>query len=180
MHIAKITSRGEEYFERYGGDDIHEPPPKGFFVEGPSPILQSETTVDANMITWDSLNDPLNPQNWSTKYKWFVTFVCTVITVNVTFASSAPSSATIGIMKELNVSREVSNLITTVFLLGYVFGVNLSQLFPKVLSNHLSSLSFGVQEANLLDANQYSSCRWSFILYFTLDKLSHLTYKHSW
>ena len=30
-------------------------------------------------------------------------------------------------MKEFNVSREVSNLITTVFLLGYVFGVSLSQ-----------------------------------------------------
>ena len=25
MRIAKITSRGEEYFERYGGDDIPDP-----------------------------------------------------------------------------------------------------------------------------------------------------------
>ena len=34
MHIEQITSRGEEHFERYGGDDIHEPPPKEFLVGG--------------------------------------------------------------------------------------------------------------------------------------------------
>lgn len=82
MRIAKITSCGEEHFERHGGDDIHEPPPKEFLVKGPS-LVQSETTVDANMITWDGPNDPSNPQNWSMKYKWLVTVVCTVMTINV-------------------------------------------------------------------------------------------------
>ena len=80
--IAKITSRGEEYIERYGGDDIHEPPAKEFLARGPS-IVQSETTVDANMVTWDGPNDPSNPQNWSIKYKWLVTVVCTIMTMNV-------------------------------------------------------------------------------------------------
>ena len=82
MHIAEITSRGEEHFERYGGDDIHEPPPKELLPGGPS-LVQSETTVDTNMVTWDGPNDPLNPQNWSIKYKWLVTVVCTIMTLNV-------------------------------------------------------------------------------------------------
>ena len=82
MSIEKITSRGEECFERYGGDDIQEPPPKEFLVGGTS-LAKLETTIDANMTTWDSPNDPSNPQNWSIKYKWFITFVCTVITINV-------------------------------------------------------------------------------------------------
>ena len=82
MRIAKIISRGEEYFERYGGDDIHEPPANGFLAGGTN-LLKSESTIDANMITWEGPNDPLNPQNWSSKYKWFVTLVCTVITINV-------------------------------------------------------------------------------------------------
>ena len=82
MRIAKFTSRGEEYFERYGGDDIHEPPPKESLSGGPT-LAQSEATVDANMITWDGPNDPSNPQNWSIKYKWLVTVVCTIMTINV-------------------------------------------------------------------------------------------------
>lgn len=68
--IAQITSRIEEKFERYGGDDIHEPPP-------------IEPTFDPSMVSWDGPDDPKNPQNWSIEYKWFVTIVCTVMTVNV-------------------------------------------------------------------------------------------------
>ena len=82
MRIEKMISRGEEYFERYGGDDIHEPPAKEFLVGGTS-LVQSETSLDTNMVTWDSPNDQSNPQNWSIKYKWFVTVVCTIITINV-------------------------------------------------------------------------------------------------
>ena len=82
MRIAKTTSRGKEYFGRYGGDDIHEPPPKEFLFGGPN-RLQSETTIDGNMVTWDSPNDPSNPQNWPTKYKWFITVICIVITIDV-------------------------------------------------------------------------------------------------
>lgn len=44
------------------------------------------------------------------------------MTVNVTFASSAPTTATIDIMDAFNVSNEIADLVTTVFLLGYVFG----------------------------------------------------------
>lgn len=40
-----------------------------------------------------------------------------------TFASSAPSSATRKIIEEFGIPDEVSYLVTTVFLLGYVFGV---------------------------------------------------------
>jgi hypothetical protein len=75
--------RGEEYSERYDRNDtIHEPPQKEFRVGGPDPT-QSETTLDANMITWDGPNDPSNPQNWSIKYKYFVTAVSVVMTINV-------------------------------------------------------------------------------------------------
>ncbi|KAJ6536435.1 major facilitator superfamily domain-containing protein [Mycena vulgaris] len=72
-------------------------------------------------IYWDS-DDPANPQNWTDRRKWHITLTCIVMTVNVTFASSAPSSATLSIMEAFNVSAEVSYLITSTFLLGYVFG----------------------------------------------------------
>lgn len=60
-------------------DDIHEPLPKKFLVEGPSPV----TTLDINMVTWDGPNDPSNPQNWSTKYKWLATIVPIIMSINV-------------------------------------------------------------------------------------------------
>jgi len=79
--IAEIASRGEEEFERYGGDDIHEPPLKPSMIQ--SAILPSEQMIDVNMVTWDGPNDPTNPQNWTIKYKWLVTLVIIIMTVNV-------------------------------------------------------------------------------------------------
>jgi MFS transporter, DHA1 family, multidrug resistance protein len=75
-----MTSRAEEKFERYGGDDIHEPSPKEPSVNR---SLWKEPTLDGNMVTWNGPEDPTNPQNWSIKYKWLVTAICMVITVNV-------------------------------------------------------------------------------------------------
>jgi hypothetical protein len=79
--IAQIASRGEEEIERYGGDVIHEPPLKPSLMQGA--ILPSEKTIDVNMVTWDGPNDPTNPQNWTIKYKWLVTLVIIIMTVNV-------------------------------------------------------------------------------------------------
>ncbi|KAF8900698.1 MFS polyamine transporter [Gymnopilus junonius] len=118
--IEAITSRGEESLERYGGDDIHEPPSKEEEALGGG--LPPAPTLDANMVTWDGPDDPQNPQNWSIRRKWFITSVTIVMTVNVTFASSAPSSAALKLAKVFDVPAEVGYLITTTFLLGYVFG----------------------------------------------------------
>ena len=77
---AQIISGAEASFERYGGNDVHEPSPKE--VIG-NPSLREEPTLDANMVTWDGPNDPTNPQNWSIRYKWLVTAVCIGMSVNV-------------------------------------------------------------------------------------------------
>ncbi|KAF9556864.1 MFS polyamine transporter [Agrocybe pediades] len=118
--LEEVTSRGEELMERYGGDEPQDPPPKPEMFRGAS--LPPAPTIDANLVTWDGPDDPSNPQNWSTSRKWVITMVAIVMTVNVTFASSAPSSATTRIMAEFGIDREVSYLVTTTFLLGYVFG----------------------------------------------------------
>ncbi|TFK32378.1 MFS polyamine transporter [Crucibulum laeve] len=113
--LEEEISRDEQAFERYGGDDIHEPTPKS---EPSPPTLPTDT----NKVDWDGPDDPSNPQNWSIRYKWIITMVCIIMTVNVTFASSAPSTAALRIKSEFGISSEISYLITTVFLLGYVFG----------------------------------------------------------
>ncbi|KAG5652152.1 hypothetical protein H0H81_006136 [Sphagnurus paluster] len=117
--LEQEIERDELRIEKYGGDDIHEPAPHlpDTTVE-PVP----EETLDSNQASWDGPDDPANPQNWSTRYKWFITLMCAVMTVNVTFASSAPATTASSVAKQFNVPDEVTYLITTVFLLGYTVG----------------------------------------------------------
>jgi hypothetical protein len=42
-----------------------------------------KANVDPNVVTWDGPNDPSNPQNWSTPYRWLLTAACTAMTLNV-------------------------------------------------------------------------------------------------
>ncbi|KAG6853761.1 hypothetical protein C0991_001591 [Blastosporella zonata] len=114
--LDREITRDEHRMEKYGGDDIEDPTER---TAGPS---SATSTVDSNQVAWDGPDDPANPQNWSTKYKWFITVACSVMTVNVTFASSAPTSTTAAIQAQFNVSSEITYLITTTFLLGYTFG----------------------------------------------------------
>lgn len=41
-----------------------------------------EDKVDPNKVQWNE-NDPDNPQMWSVSYKWFVTALCSFLTINV-------------------------------------------------------------------------------------------------
>jgi len=117
--LDREVYRNELRMEKYGGDDINDPPqqlPDGTVDRTP------EDTIDGNQVSWDGPDDPSNPQNWTNGYRWFITVLCSLMTVNVTFASSAPTSATASLAKQFHVSAEITYLMTTVFLLGYVAG----------------------------------------------------------
>ncbi|TFK47416.1 MFS polyamine transporter [Heliocybe sulcata] len=109
--LEEEIARDELRTEKYGGDDPLEPP-----------LSEPVEGDDPNLVGWDGPDDPANPQNWSTSYKWVVTVICSIMTICVTFASSAPTSATLLIARQFDVTTEVANLVTTCFLLGYVFG----------------------------------------------------------
>ncbi|KIK64990.1 hypothetical protein GYMLUDRAFT_160423 [Collybiopsis luxurians FD-317 M1] len=89
----------------------------------PEPVVQE---VPANnepvTVSWDGPEDPANPQNFSESKKWNITGVCCALTVNATFASSAPAITAARLIERFGISREVSDLVTTLFLLGYVTG----------------------------------------------------------
>ncbi|KAH8999675.1 MFS general substrate transporter [Lactarius hatsudake] len=85
------------------------------------PFLPKPNT-DPNLVTWDGLDDPANPQNWSFGFKVWLTAVGNLMTFCCTFASSAPSSSTATIADEFHVGREVGNLILTLFLVGFTVG----------------------------------------------------------
>lgn len=66
--------------------------------------------------------DPDNPYNYSFARKCYITATAISLVMNATFASSAPSGSFQGISDDLNVSVEVTGLVTTLFLLGYCAG----------------------------------------------------------
>jgi hypothetical protein len=58
-----------------------------------TPYARSESSLDAapepRVVTWDD-NDPDNPQNWSYRYKWFITLICGLLTLNVCVSFGKP------------------------------------------------------------------------------------------
>ena len=77
---------------------------------------------DPNQVDWDGPNDPENPQNWSQSKKWRYTALASFLTVNVTFASSAPSTATEVLAQDFRIGLVTATLITSLFLAGYCLG----------------------------------------------------------
>ena len=69
------VAREEKSFETYGGDDPREPET---FRAAAAP-----DRIDPDKVAWDGPDDRTNPQNWSRSYKWFITVICCVMTVNV-------------------------------------------------------------------------------------------------
>ncbi|KIK53038.1 hypothetical protein GYMLUDRAFT_179505 [Collybiopsis luxurians FD-317 M1] len=91
----------------------------------PEPVVQEVVSVPNDepvTVSWDGPDDPQNPQNFSLRSKANITLVVCAATVNVTFASSAPALTVQKLTDRFIISREVSDLVTTLFLLGYVLG----------------------------------------------------------
>ncbi|KAJ3983565.1 MFS polyamine transporter [Lentinula detonsa] len=88
----------------------------------PEPEVHEVPSNEPIVVSWDGPDDPHNPQNFSNSRKWVITAVCCALTVNATFASSAPSIAGVRLIERFNISEEVSELVTVLFLMGYVLG----------------------------------------------------------
>ncbi|GAA5863585.1 hypothetical protein JCM3774_006537 [Rhodotorula dairenensis] len=110
-HRSRSARPSSESSETRGGSD------EGDVAEEGEQVDQK----DPNKVDWEE-DDPHNPQNWSVKYKWLVVILCAQATLVVTFASSAPSSATRQVAQDFNAGTEVAELTTALFLAGYVAG----------------------------------------------------------
>ncbi|KAI0002446.1 MFS polyamine transporter [Russula compacta] len=112
-------SQQEKIAEDGGQRDPNAPVPVAKPSGSPSPTTDDQ--ADPNIVTWDP-DDPTNPRNWSSKYRWFITLLLSVDTLSATYSSSSPSVSAPYIEQTFHLPREVSYLVTTTFLLGYVFG----------------------------------------------------------
>lgn len=72
---------------------------------------------DTGLVTWDGLNDPDNPQNYTSSRKVFITFIWVYSNLATTVASSIWSSGTGAIEAEFHESTIVVTLGVSLFLL---------------------------------------------------------------
>jgi hypothetical protein len=82
-------------------------------------------TEDYKLVTF-KVDDPENPKNWPKWKKWYVTMVVAFTCFVVAFASSVITADIEGPAEEFGVSREVSLVVVTVFVIG--FGVGMSKI----------------------------------------------------
>jgi DHA1 family multidrug resistance protein-like MFS transporter len=43
----------------------------------------SQTEVTREFVAWDGPNDPENPKNWSYAYKWWITIIMCILSLDV-------------------------------------------------------------------------------------------------
>lgn len=91
-----------------------------------------KSNVTGHMEDWKlvtfTIDDPENPKNWSKAYKWYCTMVVAFTCFVVAFASSVITADLEGPMESFGVSREVSLVVVTVFVIG--FGVGKCSIAP--------------------------------------------------
>lgn len=69
----------------------------------------------AFIVKWDR-DDPLNPQNWPVRYKWWVTFQLGMLALAGSLGSSIMTPADSIIANYVGVSSEVSVLDVSLYL----------------------------------------------------------------
>ncbi|KFY58949.1 hypothetical protein V496_05906 [Pseudogymnoascus sp. VKM F-4515 (FW-2607)] len=79
------------------------------------------TIAGSELVDWN-LNDPDNPRNWSSSYKYWVTFQLGMLALAASIGSSITAPAGKEIAKYTNISSEVSVLSISLYILGFAFG----------------------------------------------------------
>ncbi|KAG6818037.1 hypothetical protein H0H87_009192 [Tephrocybe sp. NHM501043] len=94
------------------------------------PQLQDD--VDIYQVTFDP-GDPLNPKNWSTLRRWYLTMASGLLVLNATFASSSPSGIARPLAQEFGMSEIETVLLISLFVAGYCVGSVSSSLIKRVV-----------------------------------------------
>lgn len=89
-------------------------------------IKPVKSNVTGQMEDWKlvtfTIDDPENPKNWSKAFKWYCTMVVAFTCFVVAFCSSVITADLVGPMEAFHVSREVSFVVVSVFVIGFGVG----------------------------------------------------------
>ncbi|GAA5871626.1 hypothetical protein JCM16303_000812 [Sporobolomyces ruberrimus] len=74
------------------------------------------------LVKWDGPDDPDNPQNFSRGKKLFISFQICLMTFSVYLGASLITSSETGLQEEFGISRTLSVLSLSLYILGYGIG----------------------------------------------------------
>jgi hypothetical protein len=80
-----------------------------------------ETEDQIYMVRFDP-GEKANPKNWSVAYRWYITAAGSLLVLNSTFASSAPSGIVAEMTEYFGFGKEVATLTVSLFVAGYCVG----------------------------------------------------------
>ncbi|KAF2709780.1 putative MFS multidrug transporter [Pleomassaria siparia CBS 279.74] len=107
----------------------------------------SPSIKDADLVTWDSPDDPKNPKNWSMGRKWAATLIVSAFTLVSPISSSMISPALPAISKDFGITNTVQAQLTlSIFVLAYAVGPlflgPLSEIYGRVIVLQISNLFY--------------------------------------
>ncbi|TFK26393.1 MFS general substrate transporter [Coprinopsis marcescibilis] len=83
--------------------------------------LGSGTADDPYVVDWD-LNDPEDPYNWPSTFKWIITAQLALCTFTVSFGSSAYAGGIFYTIRDFGISDSVATLGISLYVLGFALG----------------------------------------------------------
>lgn len=92
-------------------------------VDAPGePKLSEKVEQSPYLVRWDGPDDPENPKNWSRLYRWLLTMASSLLVLNASFASSAPTGVLDQLIERFSLSRVIAILTISLFIVGYCVG----------------------------------------------------------
>jgi len=99
----------------------------------------NNTKHDPFLVKWDE-GEQANPQNWSTKYKAWITFQLGMLALAASLGSSIISPAEETIAAYTGVSTEAAVLCVSLYILGFAFGPLLWAPISEIWGRRISML----------------------------------------
>lgn len=117
---------------------------------------------DPDLVDWDGPDDPANPQNWSSRWKWGNIAVLSAITFLVPLGSSFFAPAVPELLQEFDEHNQaLATFVVSVYVLGFAFGpllvAPLSEVYGRLPVYHLCNLGFIIFTVAAAVANSMSS-----------------------
>ncbi|QIX00362.1 hypothetical protein AMS68_005879 [Peltaster fructicola] len=120
-----------------GHEEVSMHEPGQSTTQQPEDLTTTTTNDEAFKVAFEP-DDPLDPRNFSTKYKIWITFVLGMLALSASLGSSIVSPAEQAVAEEFGVSSEVTILMISLYVLGFCVGpliwAPVSELFGRKVS----------------------------------------------